>query len=57
MTPQAILALINAVLTLIERIPPLVDALKQDAEQSPEDEAKLDERISTLKNEAHWMLQ
>lgn len=57
MTPQAILALINAVLMLIERIPPLVDALKQDAELSPQDEAKLDERISALKNKAHWMLQ
>lgn len=56
MEPTAILALINAALQLVEKIGPLIAALKQNQELTPEQEAELDARIATLKNQPHWQL-
>lgn len=56
MQPAVILALIEAALALIERIPSAVQALKQSAELTPEQEAQLDQRIAKLKDQAHWKL-
>lgn len=50
----AILALIEAAIALIEKIPSAVKALKQSAELTPEQEAQLDQRIAALKEQAHW---
>ena len=54
MQPAAILALIEAAIALIEKIPSAVTALKQSAELTPEQEALLDQRIAALKDQAHW---
>ena len=54
MQTAAILALIEAAIALIEKIPSAVTALKQSAELTPEEEAQLDQRIVALKDQAHW---
>ena len=54
MQPIVILALIEAAIALIEKIPAAVTALKQSAELTPEEEAQLDQRIAALKDQAHW---
>jgi uncharacterized coiled-coil DUF342 family protein len=56
MQPTVILALIEAALALIEKIPSAVQALKQTTELTPEQEAQLDQRIAQLKDQAHWKL-
>ena len=56
MQPAVILALIEAAIALVEKIPSTVQALKQSAELTPEQEAQLDERIAKLKDQAHWKL-
>ena len=56
MQPSVILALIEAAIALVEKIPSAVQALRQSAELTPEQEAQLDERIAKLKDEAHWKL-
>ena len=54
MQTAAILALIDAAIALIEKLPSAVTALKQSAERTPEQEAQLDRRIAALKDQAHW---
>jgi hypothetical protein len=56
MQPAVILALIEAAIALVEKIPSAVTALKQSAELTPEQEAQLDERIAKLKDQSHWSL-
>ena len=56
MQPAVILALIEAAIASVEKIPSAVTALKQSAELTPEQEAQLDERIAKLKDQAHWKL-
>jgi uncharacterized coiled-coil DUF342 family protein len=56
MQPTVILALIEAALALIDKIPSAVQALKQTTELTPEQEAQLDQRIAQLKDQAHWKL-
>ena len=53
----AIIALVEAALALVERLGPALKALKQSTEMSPEQEAALDERISALRDAAHWKMQ
>jgi hypothetical protein len=54
METAAILALINAGLSLIEHLPGIIAALKQTHELTPEQEAALDARIAGLKDQAQW---
>jgi len=54
MSPTAILALINAGLSLLEHLPGLITALKQSKELTPEQEAELDARIAALQTQEHW---
>lgn len=54
MQPIVILALIEAAIALIEKIPAAVTALKQSAELTPEEEAQLDQRIQQLNSLPHW---
>ena len=56
MTPVEIIALIDAFVVLAERIPTAIQALKRDAEMTPEEEAALDERIAKLKTLSHWQV-
>ena len=56
MKTELIIALIQAAIALIEKIPGVVSALRQNAELSPEEETELDEKIADLKNKAHWIL-
>jgi hypothetical protein len=52
----ALLALVNAAIALVEKIPTAIAWLKQSKELSPEDEAKLDARIAALRQAAHWQV-
>lgn len=54
MALPAILALIDAAIMLVEKIPSAVSALKQNAELTPEQRAQLDERIAKLQSLPHW---
>jgi len=54
MNAATILALLNAILSLAEKIPSLVEALKQSKELTPEQEKELDDRIANLPNLDHW---
>jgi hypothetical protein len=56
METAAILALINAGLSLIEHLPGLIGALKQSRELTPEQEAELDARVAALPDLAHWKI-
>jgi hypothetical protein len=56
MPTTAILALINAGLSLIEHLPGLIAALKQSKELTPEQEAALDARLAALTTQAHWKI-
>jgi hypothetical protein len=49
-----IIGLIDAAITLIEKIGPAISALKQNAEMTPEERIQLDERIAKLKDQTHW---
>jgi hypothetical protein len=57
MTPTAILALIDSVILLVEKIPPALSALKRSTEMTPEEEAALDARIQKLKSLPHWQVE
>lgn len=54
MTPVAIIALVDAAVTLLARIGPVVQALKQSKEMSKAEEALLDAKIAKLKELPHW---
>ena len=57
MPPIAILALINAGLSLLEHLPGLITALKQSKELTAEEEAALDARIAALQTQEHWKIR
>jgi len=54
MNPTAILALISAVLGLLEKLPPILAALRQSSALTTDQERELDERIARLRDQAHW---
>ena len=56
MTPLEIIALVDAFVVLAEKVPAAIQALKQNAEMTPEQEAALDERIAKLKTLPHWQV-
>jgi len=49
-----VLALINAAIALIEKLPPLIMAMRQSSEMTAEQGLELDERIARLRDQAHW---
>lgn len=57
MNAVAILALIEASIALIEKLPGAIAALKQTAELTPEQDAILDAKIAELKTKAHWQIE
>ena len=57
MTAQAILAIIDSVILLAEKIPPALEALKRSTEMTPEEEAALDARIKQFKSLPHWQIE
>jgi hypothetical protein len=50
METAALVALINGVLALLERLPALVAELKRRQEMTPAEEAALDARIASLRD-------
>ena len=54
MNPVAIIALIDAAITLMGRIGAIVEALKRSKELTPAEEALLDARIERLNDMPHW---
>jgi hypothetical protein len=50
----AIIALIDAAITLANKIPDAVKVLKKSGELTPEQEAALDAKIAELDSKPHW---
>lgn len=57
MTGAEIVAIVDAVLILSQKLPVVIKALKSGAtELTPEQEAELDAKIAALKDQPHWKL-
>jgi len=52
----AIIALIEAAIMLVSKIPDAIQTLKKSGELTPEQEAQLDAKIAELASKPHWRL-
>jgi hypothetical protein len=54
MIPVTVIALVDAAITLLARLAPIVGALKRSNTMTPAEEALLDERIAKLRSLPNW---